>query len=167
MSTAFIAMVRKDLQVYLTDRRAVIMTLVAPIVIASFFGYVFSGSGSNKEPAKIPIALVDQDQSSVSKAIVTATSGDRNLRVVSPTPADVQQAVRKGNVSVAVIIPKGFGDAAARAFFSGQSRPQLQVQYDPSHIGEMSLVSGVMTQYIMQAVSAEVFSGESSQRLTD
>ena len=167
MSTALIAMIRKDLQVYLTDRRAVILTLVAPIVIASFFGYVFSGSGSNKEPAKIPIALVDQDQSAVSKAIVIATAGDRNLKVVTPTPTDVQQAVRKGDVSVAVIIPKGFGDAAARAFFSGQSRPQLQVQYDPSHIGEMSLVSGVMTQYIMQAVSAEVFSGESSQRLTD
>jgi ABC-2 type transport system permease protein len=167
MSTAFIAMIRKDLQVYFTDRRAVVLTLVAPIVIASFFGYVFSGSSNNKEPAKIPIALVDQDQSAVSKAIVNATAGDRNLKVVTPTPTDVQQAVRKGDVSVAVIIPKGFGDAAALAFFSGQSRPQLQVQYDPSHIGEMSLVSGVMTQYIMQAVSAEVFGGESSQRLTD
>jgi ABC-2 type transport system permease protein len=167
MSTAFIAMIRKDLQVYFTDRRAVILTLVAPIVIASFFGYVFSGSGSNKEPAKIPIALVDQDQSAVSKAIVNATAGDRNLKVVTPAPADVQQAVRKGDVSVAVIIPKGFGEAAALAFFSGQARPQLQVQYDPSHVGEMSLVSGVMTQYIMQAVSAEVFNGESSKRLTE
>ncbi len=167
MRTAFIAMIRKDLQLYLTDRRAVILTLVAPIVIASFFGYVFSGSGSDKEPTKIPIAIIDQDQSAVSKAIVTATSGDRNVKIVAPAPSDVQQSVREGKISVAVTIPKGFGDAAARAFFSDESGPQLDVQYDPSHIGEMSLVRGVMTQYIMQAVSAEVFGGESSQRLTD
>ncbi|MFL6547830.1 MAG: ABC transporter permease [Povalibacter sp.] len=166
MGTALLAMIRKDLQVYFTDRRAVILTLVAPIVIASFFGYVFSGA-ANKEPAKIPIAIVDEDDSAVSKAIATATAKDRNLKVVTKTSSEVSEAVRKGEVSVAVIIPQGFGEAAARAFFTGQSRPQLQVRYDPSHTGEMSLVTGVMTQYIMQAVSAEVFSGESSQKLAD
>lgn len=163
MSTAFLAMIRKDLQIFLTDRRAVILTLIAPIVIASFFGYVFSGSAS-KEPAKIPIAILDEDGSAVSKAIVESTASDRNLRVESV--ADVNEAVRKGDVSVAVIIPKGFGEDAAKAFFTQRAKPQLQVRYDPSHVGEMSLVSGVMTQYIMQAVSAEVFSGDSTQRIT-
>jgi ABC-2 type transport system permease protein len=165
MSTALLAMIRKDLQVYLTDRRAVILTLVAPIVIASFFGYVFSGAG-NKEPAKIPIAILDQDGSAISKAIVASTSNDRNLKVVAPV-TDVNEAVRKGDVSVAVIIPQGFGDAAAKAFFTQHGKPQLQVRFDPSHVGEMSLVSGVMTQYIMQAVSAEVFSGTSTEKVTD
>ncbi|MEQ1909381.1 MAG: ABC transporter, partial [Vicinamibacterales bacterium] len=63
------AMIRKDLQLFLTDRRAVIMSLVAPIAIASFFGSIFSGSGS-ADVAKIPIAIVDQDNSAVSKAIL-------------------------------------------------------------------------------------------------
>ena len=55
------AMIRKDLQLFLTDRRAVIMSLVAPIAIASFFGSIFSGGSG--ETAKIPIAIVDQDNS--------------------------------------------------------------------------------------------------------
>ena len=38
-----LAMIRKDLQLFLTDRRAVIMGLVAPVAIASFFGSIFSG----------------------------------------------------------------------------------------------------------------------------
>ena len=42
-----LAMVRKDLQLFFSDRRAVIMSFVVPIAIASFFGSIFSGGGSN------------------------------------------------------------------------------------------------------------------------
>ena len=44
MLTAFRALVRKDLRLFLTDRRAVLMSVVAPIVVASFFGYVLGGT---------------------------------------------------------------------------------------------------------------------------
>ena len=38
-----LAMVRKDLQLFFSDRRAVIISFVVPIAIASFFGSIFSG----------------------------------------------------------------------------------------------------------------------------
>ena len=53
--TQILAMVRKDLQVHYSDRRAVIMSFVAPIAIASFLGAITGGSGSPGEPAKIPL----------------------------------------------------------------------------------------------------------------
>jgi ABC-2 type transport system permease protein len=159
MLTPLTAMIRKDLLLFLTDRRAVILTLIAPIVIASFFGFIFSGGGSAKAPAKITIAIADEDGSAVSKAIVMGAQTDRNLQVDMLSAALASEQVRKGAISVAVVIPKGFGDAAARAFFSAQNRPRLAFLYDPSHLGEMGMVSGILTQYVMESVSAEVFSG--------
>ena len=40
MSTAFWALVRKDLRMFFSDRRAVIVGLLVPIICGSFFGYV-------------------------------------------------------------------------------------------------------------------------------
>ena len=59
------ALIRKDLVLYFSNRRALVMSIAAPIVIAAFFGSLF-GSGSDK-PTKVPIALVDNDASSPSR----------------------------------------------------------------------------------------------------
>src|SRR6185295_10952971 len=76
-----LAMVRKDLQVFFSDRRAVIMSFLVPIAIASFFGSIFSGPTRSSEPAKIPIIVVDQDESAISKAIVSGLQNDKNFKV--------------------------------------------------------------------------------------
>jgi ABC-2 type transport system permease protein len=161
-----LAMIRKDLQIFITDRRAVIMSLVAPIAIASFFGSIFSGGG-NGETAKIPIAIVDQDSSAVSKGILSGAQGDKYLSVTTPSADDARAGVKKGTVTVAVIIPKGFGDAAGRAFFAGNNKPSLDFLYDPSHGAELGLVRGILTEHVMQSVSAEMFTGEQGRKLVD
>ena len=87
--TPLVAMVRKDLQLFFSDRRSVIVSFVVPIAIASFFGSIFSGPSRNTEPVRIPIMVVDQDQSVISKEIVAGLEGDRNFRV---TAAAIEQA---------------------------------------------------------------------------
>ena len=99
--TQILAMVRKDLQVYYSDRRSVIMSFVAPIAIASFLGAVTGGNGTPGEPAKIPIAVVDQDGSTVTKAIVSAVQDDKSLQEL-PIPDRlkwVPEDVRKAGAS--------------------------------------------------------------------
>ena len=66
--TALAALVRKDLKLFLGDRRALILSLAAPIAIGAFFGFLFSGD-SNRESAKLPIAFVDLDGSALSRAV--------------------------------------------------------------------------------------------------
>ena len=163
---AILAMIRKDLQLFFTDRRAVIMGLVAPVAIASFFGSIFSGN-PDAERAKIPVAIIDQDRSAVSRGIVAGASGDRYLLVSNPTADEARDAVKKGALAVAVIIPQGFGDAAGRAFFTGAAKPELNVLYDPSRSTELGLVRGVLTEHVMQSVSAEMFTGDQGRKLVD
>jgi ABC-type multidrug transport system permease subunit len=165
--TPFLAMVRKDLQLFFSDRRAVIMSFVVPIAIASFFGSIFAGAGGNSEPAKIDVAVIDQDATPISQGIVSGLEGDRNLRVTKPTEAAARDAVKRGRASVAVIIPKGFGEAAGRAFFGNGEKPPLDLVYDPSHSVEFAMVRGILTEHVMQAVSQEMFGGAQGRQYVE
>jgi len=159
------AMVRKDLLLFFSDRRSVIVSFVVPIAIASFFGSIFSGPGNNAEPARIAVSIVDHDSSAISKAIVAAADADKNFRLTRPDEAGARDAVKRGRTSAAVIIPQGFGDAAGNAFFGTGEKPALDIVYDPSRSIEVAMVRGILTQHVMEAVSREVFGGEQGKKL--
>jgi ABC-2 type transport system permease protein len=165
--TAFLALVRKDLQLFFGDRRAVILTFAVPIAIASFFGSIFRGGGDNDEPAKIPIAIVDRDGSAISKGIVSRLQADRSLATSTPPLHDARTAVQRGDVAVVVIVPPGFGDAAGRAFLSQAERPQVELLFDPSRSAELAMVRGMLTGHVMEAVSSEVFGGAQGRAIVD
>ena len=58
-----------------------IVGVLVPILIAAFFGYIFGGNGQSEDQGKIPIAVVDEDQSTVSRAITADLTADRLLQV--------------------------------------------------------------------------------------
>ena len=104
-----LAMVRKDLQLFFSDRRSVIVSFVVPIAIASFFGSIFSGgAGNNSEPARIAVAIVDHDGSVISNQVIAGARSDRNLNVTTPAEDDARAQVKAGKTTVAIVIPEGF-----------------------------------------------------------
>jgi ABC-2 type transport system permease protein len=165
--TPLVAMVRKDLQLFFSDRRAVIMSFAVPIAIASFFGSIFSGPGRNAEPARISIIVVDGDGSPISRAVVDGIEHDRNLKVARATADEARERVGRGRSSAAILIPAGFGDAAGLAFFAGGRKPELGVLFDPSHSMEVAVVRGILTEHVMQAVSREMFGGTRGRALVN
>jgi ABC-2 type transport system permease protein len=167
MLTPLRAMVRKDLQLFFSDRRSVIVSFLVPIAIASFFGSIFSGPSRNAEPARVAVIVVDQDGSAISKAILSGAQSDRNLKVTTADADAARATVRAGTSSVAVIIPAGFGEAAGSAFFGNGEKPELAILYDPSRNAELALVRGVFTEHVMQAVSREMFGGPQGRVLLD
>jgi ABC-2 type transport system permease protein len=159
MITAFRALVRKDILLFLVDRRALLMSFALPIAIGSFFGYVLGGAGNQPNAAKIPILIVDQDGSAISREIVQRFGDEKALDAKPSTPDDARATVRKGKATVAVIIPPSFGQDAGRAFFGPDQKPRIDVLYDPSHTAERAMVTGMLTGDVMQAVSKEMFGG--------
>ena len=143
------------------------MSFVAPIVIASFFGYIFGGASQDRPPSKIDVAVVDQDNSDVSRKLMAALAADAALEVKSRALEEAREPVRGGKTTVAAVLPPGFAERAGKAFFRGNDKPEIQLLYDPSHATEMQVVRGVLTQHVMEVVSRETMSGPSSQRLLD
>ncbi len=164
--TPFLALVRKDLKLFLSDRRALLVNLVLPIAIATFFGYLFGGSGTAKT-GTIDVALVQQDSGEIGRKIGAALKADPNLHVTELSAADARTAVAKGGQKAAIVIPAGFGEAAGTAFFGGGDKPRIDVLYDPSQNAVLAMVKGLLTQQVMQIVSAEMFGGKSGQAYTD
>ena len=162
-----LAMVRKDLQLFFSDRRSVIVSFVVPIAIGSFFGAVFASGGQNREPMRLAVAIVDQDMSAISKAVLAGAETDKNLAVATPTEDEARDLVKRGNTAVAVIIPKGFGDAAGKAFFGNGDKPSLDLLHDPSRSTELAMVRGILTQHVMEAVSKEMFGGDQGRQLVE
>jgi ABC-2 type transport system permease protein len=165
--TPLAAMVRKDLLIFFSDRRSVIVSFVVPIAIASFFGAVFAGSGGDSQPPRIAVSVVDEDGTTISKGIVAGAAADKNLKVTTPAESEARAAVKNGKAALAVVIPKGFGDAAGAAFFSDREKPTLNFIYDPSRTIELGMVRGILTQHVMEAVSREMFGGEQGRRLVE
>jgi ABC-2 type transport system permease protein len=164
-TTAFLALVRKDLILYISDKRALLMHLVLPIVIAAFFGSVFGG-GSAKGSG-IDVALVQQDTSDAGKRIAAGLKADPNLHVTPMDLAQARAAVRKGSQAVAIVLPAGFAEAAGTAMFSNQDKPAIGLLYDPSQPAVLAMVKGMLTQQVMQVVSAEMFGGPLGQKLAE
>jgi ABC-2 type transport system permease protein len=168
MSTALIAfraLVRKDLAIFLRDRRALMVNVITPIVIAAFFGFLFGGSGDTV--SRLPVGIVDQDDSSLSKSIVADLSADASL-AASPLPeAEARERVRSGKLRAAIVLPKGFGDAATRALFGRADKPAIQLLYDPSQSFVRPIIEGLVTQYVMQRVTQALFSANGSTEIVE
>ncbi len=156
---ALIALVRKDLVLYFADRRALVMSIVAPILIAAFFGTLFGNSDS--KPAHIEVAVTDLDQSEVSKQIVAALRTDSTFTIVDTSEAKATELVKSGKVPAAVVLPAGFGDQAGRALFGAGAKPEVVLRYDPSQSMALQVVRGLLAQHVMQNVTRSAFSGAS------
>jgi ABC-2 family transporter protein len=165
MMISFRALVRKDIQLFFVDRRALLMSFAIPIAIGSFFGYVLGGAGDQANQSKISVLTVDQDQSTISQEIVKRLSGEKALDVKASSPEEAREAVRKGKANVAVIIPPNFGQAAGAAFFGPQQKPEIAVLFDPSHAAERAMAEGILTGDVMQAVSKEMFTGQTGRAM--
>ena len=155
--TALLALVRADLVLYFSNRRAVLMGIAAPILIAAFFGSLFGTGGS--KPSRIPIAITDLDQSSTTRAIVASLQADEAF-LLSVLPADEAQArLRAGKLRAAVVLPAGFGAQAPGAMFGGGSKPVVPLSYDPSQDTVLPIVRGLLAQHVSQQLSQALFSG--------
>jgi ABC-2 type transport system permease protein len=155
-----IALVRKDLLVYAGDRRALIVSLLVPIILASFMALIFGGmSGDASGRSKIAVRVADLDRSKVSETILDGFRKDSNLSVEAVSVESAREDVLKGRAAAAVVLPKGFGAAAGRAIFGIEAKPELLLLRDPSHSAETGMVRGILMQHVMEAVTQSAFSG--------
>jgi linearmycin/streptolysin S transport system permease protein len=157
---ALAALVRKDLVLYFSNRRALMITLAAPILIAAFFGAVLGGAP--KKPLRVPVAVVDLDQSPVTRSIVAAMKSDSTFELSEIGEAQAVTLVRNGKLRAAIVLPAGFGAAAPRAMFRPGAKPEITVHFDPSQSMTLALVKGLLAQHVMQAVSRSAFGAGAS-----
>jgi ABC-2 type transport system permease protein len=161
-STAIYGLMLKDLKVFIRDRKALLLSLIAPVVIGGFFGFIFNGD--TKTPSKIALIVVDRDQSTLTHQIAEDLSQDPALKVIHAELEAAKQEVRTGRVCAAIVLPRDFGATAVRALVGGGAKQELLLYSDPSKSMETAIVQGLLAQYVMQDCSREAFSGATGRR---
>lgn len=155
---ALLALVRAEIKLHFSNRRAVLMSMVAPILIAAFFGSLFGGSA---KMAGIPVGVVDRDASPLSQRVVAALQAESSLKTTVTTEDEALAQVRAGKLRAVAILPAGLGKQAGAALFGGGAKPEIQLHYDPSQSSALAVVRGMLAQTLMQEVSRSTFSANS------
>ncbi len=109
------AIVRKDLLVHLTDRRAVILSFLLPAALAAFMSIAFRSSGDGPKALRVPILVSDEDQSEGSRRLVAALQADPALTATPMGRAEAEEAVRGGHNVLALVLPKRFAETTIAA----------------------------------------------------
>jgi len=157
------------------DRAAFVLAFVLPVAFFTIFAGIFSGSGGSSTQ-RIPLAVVDEDGSDGSRRFVAALRAEAGLDArtapVAPeakdsaappppyTAASAERAVRAGDLPIALIIPKGFGERPI-VFGPGRdaSRPTLRVLADSSDPIAPQVVQGLLQRVAMTAMPGAMARG--------
>lgn len=137
----------KDLRLLMRDRAAAFFTLVFPLLFGVVFGLIFQqafgGGGGAGGGTLVEVAIVDLDESELSRAYADALVEMGGLTVVAVSgAAEAEERVRLGRLAASIVIPPGFGEGVQRALFGEPAG--VEVVIDPSRAAESGMLQGVL-----------------------
>ena len=131
------ALIYKETVQLLRDRRLLLFIFGLPILELFLYGYAV-----HMTVYHIPMAVVDQSQDSQSREFIQALVNSQyfDWTMDIPSQADAGQAIDRGQVKVAVVIPPGFsalllqGNAAVLIMLDGTDNAAVQSGYSAASL---------------------------------
>lgn len=112
-------LVRSDLRQFFRDPVAVLLGVALPIALVFIFGFIMGamGGGSKKGFEPVEMAVLDEDASPASAALVQALRASGTIEPVfrkegAWTRDELRARLDGGDEPFALVIPEGFGDGA-------------------------------------------------------
>jgi ABC-2 type transport system permease protein len=124
---------------YLRDRQALFWTLAFPLIFVVLFGAIFSGGDTT-----ITVAWVDQDASPASAQLRAAFAAAPNVKLVDTTQEAGIEAMKTGENSGVIVVPKGYAAVASSAGLDPTQQTTIAYYIDPSQ----QTTAGTMTSYV-------------------
>jgi ABC-2 type transport system permease protein len=133
------------------DRAAMMLSFIVPIVFFSIFASIF-GARRSSTP-RVEVAVVDEDGSERSRRLIASLKAETALKIIDkPDARSAEAAVKKGDVPLALIIPKGFGTSRITFGPQGSNTPAFRMLRDPSDPIASQVVSGLLQKTLMVAM---------------
>ncbi|MEM1450808.1 MAG: ABC transporter permease [Planctomycetota bacterium] len=149
-----LALVRKDLRLFVRDRTALFFAIVLPIGLASVMGTALGGSGGGgpRKIKKVTIAVEDRDGSEESRAFVETLRGSGDLRV--EVVEDARRLVANGDRAGGLVIPEGYG----RGLGAGDV-PRVTLYRDPAQQIASQVMVFQLAPVLMQGMAGSMGAG--------
>jgi ABC-2 type transport system permease protein len=148
MWTTLLTVIAKEYRQTFRDKRMVALLLVAPIIQLLVLGFAV-----NLEVEHVPAIIADEDRTPESRRFADAlTAGDAFDRAgVVPSSRDAERMVARGDVPLAVVIPKGF----QRRLTKGKP-VAVQALVDGGDSNRAIVAQNAVAAFVMQRAAADV-----------
>lgn len=132
---------KKDLKVFFTDKRALILSLLLPMGLITLFALAFGGIGSGDDEGGTPIRLLvaDEDKTQSSGAIIAELDSIPGIACIPASRQDAVAMIKNGDEIASLVIAPGF-EVALR---EGNDLPAV-LQYDQSREMEVSILQNLL-----------------------
>jgi ABC-2 type transport system permease protein len=125
---------------YVRDRTALFFSLVVPLMLMVIFGYLNLG-----DFGRVTLAIDDQAKNQSSEQFVQILKGIETLRISESSTDEALTKLRRTELDMLIVIPKGFVIAPARP---GQTVPQLVVYGDDARPQQVAVGRQIVAQVI-------------------
>ncbi|MBW1299022.1 ABC transporter permease [Aquimarina litoralis] len=138
----FLTLLKKDLRLYFTDKKGILITFLLPIIMITLFAFAYGGVGKKKSaPKPLGVLVVDKDSTATSQELITKLNAMPTIRLIAAQEKEAKDLVKKGKNVAALIIENGFSDAVA----ADTSLP-IELQYDAARDLQMRIVHSILKQ---------------------
>ena len=149
-----ITLAMKDLMVLRREKEALFWIFLFPVVFALFFGFLSGGGGG--ERGKLHLAVVDLDQSEGSNGLLEKLRKSEALQIHDKstgdkplTVEDARNAVRRGDWTAFLVVPKGYGQTADSFVPDGDP---LEIGIDPARKAESGMLEGILMETVFSGM---------------
>ncbi len=160
-----LTLAKKDLTLLFRDKFALFWIFAFPLIYAVFFGSLFGGDDGGVR-AKMRIAVVDDDRSEESRALLSRLAAHESVAIETTGEGDdaepraheidaARRAVRLGKKVAYLRIPKDYFESPFAMFGGGggdRDRPELEVGIDPSRKAEAGFLQGVLMETVFRGM---------------
>ena len=123
----------------LRDKRALLLTILLPLIFLFIFGWIYGMSSSS---ATFTVDIINNSTNSFSKGFVDNLKKSKNFKINSQTASmkQVQNQLDQSEIDAAIVLPSNFGDLNNRQQPSGT----LQVYHANNNEQSGQVIASVM-----------------------
>ena len=143
----FLDITLKDLYQIFTDWQPAVFLVAAPIVFTLMFGLMFggfSGPGGNEGDNRLPVWIVEEEQTAISNSFITFLEDSDVIRI-EKQPSDLSDtelntAVREEDTTAVILLTKGFSQELREV-----GKVQLDVILDENNTAGITAEQAIQT----------------------
>jgi len=143
---------KKDLSLYLKDKKAVLLTFILPILLITLFAFAFGGTGKSKsKPRTYTVLVTDLDQSDSSKGTINQLENLKDLTLIYKNLKEGKELVKKGERLALLVFEKGFDEGIKKDHVF-----KTTLHFDASREVETKMVYSFLMQHLSQKQGKEI-----------
>lgn len=152
----------KDLKIFLTDRKAVILSFMLPIGLITLFAIAFGGVFKNDRQKPTTLLVADNDSTASSKAMINKIDSLKGIVIHNTGFEEGMDQVKSGKRIAVLVFYQGYQDSIK----SGKTAP-LELYYDPAREMQIGIIQQALIPTLTQNIESLTYKNKIKQSIKE